>query len=214
MTPESPVSDLEHPDDGREMDDARRSSFVRRVSSSAPRWLGIVLAIAISAFIFLFRDHLIGLAAYGYVGLFLLNLAASATLFLPMPGLALAFVAGGSSLSPLLVGLAVGSGSALGELTGYLVGASGRAVIEDKPRYQQIQGWMKQYGLWVIFVLSLIPSPLFDIAGMIAGAMRIPVWKFLLACGAGKVIKSTLIAYAGAGTMSVVGPAVQRWFSP
>lgn len=211
MTPESPVSDQEHPDDGRETNVARRPSFVRRVASAAPNWLGLVLALGISALLYLFRDRLAGLAAYGYVGLFLLNMAASATLILPMPGLALAFVAGGSHLSPLLVGLAVGAGSALGELTGYLAGSSGRTAVENRAHYPQIRGWMEKYGLWAIFVLSLVPNPLFDIAGIISGAMRIPVWKFLLACTAGKVLKSTLIAYAGAGTMNVVGPTIERW---
>ena len=112
-------------------------------------------------------------------------------MILPAPGLALAFAAGGS-LSPLLVGLAVGSGSAVGELTGYLAGVSGRGVIENQARYDQIRGWMRSGGLWVIFFLSLVPNPLFDIAGITAGAMRIPVWKFLAATWGGKVIKATL----------------------
>ena len=190
----------------------RCPSLLRRMTSSAPRWLGLVLAVVISALIFLFRDRLADLTAYGYIGLFLLNLAASATLILPAPGLALAFAAGGS-LSPLLVGLAVGSGSAVGELTGYLAGVSGRGVIENQARYEQIRGWMRSGGLWVIFFLSLVPNPLFDIAGITAGAMRIPVWKFLAATWGGKVIKATLIAYAGAGMMSTIGPIIQRWLA-
>jgi len=198
-------------DDGRTTDDTTTPSLVRRLAVSAPRWLGLLLAIAISASIFVFRDRLAGLAAYGYVGLFLLNLAASATVILPVPGLALAFVAGGSSLSPLLVGLAVGSGSALGELTGYLAGSSGRVVIENRPRYVQIRRWMERHGLWVIFILALIPNPAFDLAGMVSGVLRIPVVRFLLACWAGKVVKSTLVAYAGLGMVNVLGPAIGRW---
>ena len=34
---------------------------------------------------------------------------------------------------------------------------------------------------------------------MVSGAMRIPVWQFLVAAWAGKVIKATLIAYAALG---------------
>ncbi len=203
-------------DEGQRTKDESHSSSVLRPSSAPPaggavrRALALLFVIAISASIFLFRDRLVGLAAYGYVGLFLLNVATSATLILPVPGLALAFAAG-SSFSPALVGLAVGSGSTLGELTGYLAGVSGRGVAENRVRYEQVRGWMARYGLWVIFVLSLIPNPLFDVAGMISGALRIPVWKFLGACWAGKVIKATLIAYLGAGTANVVGPAVQNW---
>ncbi len=175
--------------------------------------LAILLVIALSLGIFFYGDRLSRLGAYGYPGLFLLNLAASATLILPAPGIALAFAAG-SSLSPLFVGLAVGAGSAVGELTGYLAGVGGRGVVENQSRYRQISGWMRQYGMWVIFFLSLVPNPVFDVAGITAGAMRIPVWRFLGAALAGKVIKATLIALAGAGAVSVVGPWIQRVLAP
>jgi membrane protein YqaA with SNARE-associated domain len=178
----------------------RRSLFNRQ---NLRHLVALLLAITITAVILVFRKQLAGLAAYGYPGLFLVNLFASATLFLPVPGLALAFAAG-SSFVPILVGLASGSGSALGELTGYLAGYSGQGVIENQARYLQIQRWMARYGLWIIFVLSLVPNPLFDMAGICAGAMRIPVWKFLLACWAGKVIKCTAVAYAGAGTANLL----------
>jgi membrane protein YqaA with SNARE-associated domain len=174
------------------------------------RILALLLVVAISVTIVLFRDRLAGLTAYGYVGLFLLNVAASATLILPVPGLALAFAAG-SSFCPIGVGLAVGCGSTVGELTGYLAGYSGRGVVENQAQYERVQGWMRRYGLWVVFVLALIPNPLFDVAGIICGVLRIPVWKFLLAAAVGKVIKATLIAYAGLGTMTVIAPALQDW---
>ena len=166
--------------------------------------IGLVAVIVLSAAIILNRRYLAGLGAYGYPGLFLVNLLSSATLILPVPGLALAFAAG-SSLSPWLVGLAVGSGSALGELTGYIAGMSGRGVIEDRARYATVEGWMRRYGLGVIFVLSLIPNPLFDVAGLISGAMRIPVWQFLLACWTGKVLKAVAIAVLGAKTIHWLG---------
>jgi len=180
-------------------------------SQRVRRWLGLFLAIAISTAIFIFREELAGLEEYGYPGLFLLNLLASATLILPVPGLALAFAAG-SSFNPLLVGLATGSGSTLGELTGYLAGYSGRGMIENRAQYEQVRASLSRYGLWVIFVLSLVPNPLFDIAGIAAGAMRIPLWQFLAATWTGKLLKFTLVAYAGVGTANLLGPLLQGLF--
>ncbi|MGD9001150.1 MAG: VTT domain-containing protein, partial [Anaerolineae bacterium] len=55
----------------------------------------------------------------------------------------------------------------------------------------------QRYGVFAIFLLALLPNPLFDVAGMAAGALRLPVWKFLLSCAAGKVIKNILFAVAG-----------------
>ena len=70
-------------------------------------------------------------------------------------------------------------------------------MIEDRARYEQLANWTQRYGLWVIFVLSVIPNPLFDLAGIAAGALRIPVFWFLLVCWAGKTVKTTVVALVG-----------------
>jgi membrane protein YqaA with SNARE-associated domain len=176
------------------------------------RVLAILFVIVLSVLIVLYGNRLTGLGAYGYPGLFLLNILASATLILPAPGLALALAAG-ATLNPYLVGLSVGSGSALGELTGYVAGASGRGMVENDPQYPRVRHWMARYGLWVLFFLSIVPNPIFDVAGIVAGAMHIPVWKFLIATWAGKVIKSTLVALTGAGAMQALAPVIERWLT-
>lgn len=176
------------------------------------RALAFLFVIALSVLIVLYGNRLVGLGAYGYPGLFLVNLLASATLILPAPGLALALAAG-ATLNPYLVGLAVGTGSALGELTGYIAGASGRGMVESDPNYPRVSGWMAKKGLWVIFALSIVPNPMFDVAGIAAGTMRIPVWKFLAVTWVGKVIKSTLVALAGAGAMQALAPLIEQWLT-
>ncbi len=176
-----------------------RGQFPRPAAQGPKLWqrgLALAAALAISAAIFIWRERLAGLGAYGYPGIFLVSLIGNATLVLPAPSLAVVFAAG-SSLYPPLVGLAAGTGEALGELTGYLAGASGSGIVENQRHYAQIQYWMKYRGLWVIFFLSLVPNPLFDLAGISAGALGMPVWRFLIACWAGKVLKTTLVAWAG-----------------
>lgn len=176
------------------------------------RALAFLAVIALSVLIVVYGNRITALGAYGYPGLFLLNLLASATLILPAPGLALALAAG-ATLNPYLVGLAVGTGSALGELTGYIAGATGRGMVEGDPNYPRVSGWMAKKGLAVVFVLSIVPNPIFDVAGIVAGAMRIPVWKFLGVAWLGKVIKSTLVALAGAGAMQALAPLIERWLT-
>jgi membrane protein DedA with SNARE-associated domain len=46
-------------------------------------------------------------------------------------------------------------------------------------------------------VLALVPNPVFDLGGIAAGTLRFPLWKFLVSCAAGKVIKNILFALAG-----------------
>ena len=173
---------------------------------SKPFRILVVLAVlGLSVAIFAMRDQFAEMAAVGYPGIFLVSLLGNATIIFPAPSLALVF-AMGSALPPVFVGLAAGAGEALGELTGYAAGFGGRAVMEDKKNFQRLEAWMKQAGTITIFVLSLIPNPLVDLAGMAAGALRYPLWRFLLACWLGKTIKTTLVAWAGAQSFTLIKP--------
>jgi len=57
---------------------------------------------------------------------------------------------------------------------------------------------MRKYGGLTITVLAFLPLPVFDLAGVAAGALKMPVHKFLLYCALGKIPKMILVAYAGA----------------
>jgi membrane protein YqaA with SNARE-associated domain len=161
-----------------------------------------LFALTISVLIFLYRDRVAEFASYGYLGLFLVSVVGNATILLPVPSLAATFVAGGI-LNPLLVGVVSGAGMAIGELSGYLAGYGGSAIIavEDQGRYQRLESWMRRYGALTIFVLSVIPNPLFDLAGIAAGALHYPVWRFLLVCFLGKTVKGLVLAFAGARSL-------------
>jgi membrane protein YqaA with SNARE-associated domain len=167
------------------------------------RFLVIAVVIGISVAIFALRDRFAELAAVGYPGIFLVSLLSSATIILPAPSLALVF-AMGSALPWLLVGLAAGAGEALGELTGYTAGVSGRAVIENQTAYGWLERWMKHRGGITILILSIIPNPLFDLAGIAAGTLRYPLWRFLLITLVGKSIKTSLVAWAGAQSIALI----------
>lgn len=142
---------------------------------------------------------------YGYPGLFVVTLLSDATVLIPFPGLAVVFLAGGF-LNPILIGVVSGLGSALGELIGYLAGYGGRAVIENQKAYPRLERWMQRNGILTIFFLSVIPNPLFDMAGIMAGVLKMPAWKFLTACWVGKFIKFGLIAFAGGASIDFIKP--------
>lgn len=133
----------------------------------------------------------------GLLALFFLSLLSNATLILPVPGIALTALAATAG-NPLLVGVVAGLGQALGETTGYLAGYSGQELVDRTPRYAQMAGWMRRYGALTIFVLALVPNPLFDIAGIVAGALRMPFLIYLAAAAAGKILKNVALAYAAA----------------
>jgi membrane protein YqaA with SNARE-associated domain len=167
------------------------------------RVLVVVLVLGLSVAIFAFRDRFVELAAVGIVGIFVVSLLSSATIILPAPSLALVF-AMGAALPPLLVGLAAGAGEALGELTGYAAGFAGRGVIEDRQTYRRLAAWMHGKEGITVFVLSVIPNPFFDLAGIAAGSLRYPLWRFLLFCWLGKTLKTTTVAWAGSQSLAVI----------
>ncbi|HSJ53500.1 MAG TPA: VTT domain-containing protein [Anaerolineae bacterium] len=169
------------------------------------RLLVVALVVGLSVSIFLLRDQFARLASIGYVGILLVSLLGNATIILPAPSLALVF-AMGSALPPILVGLAAGVGESLGELTGYAAGYGGRAVIENQATYEKLVGWMQRRGGITILVLSVIPNPFFDVAGIAAGTLRYPLWRFLLFCWLGKTIKTLIVAHAGAYSLNIVQP--------
>lgn len=156
---------------------------------------GTVIAGALAAAVY-FRDHVQELAAYGYAAVFLVGLLSNATIIFPIPGLAVSSVLGGV-FNPWLVGIVAGIGQALGEISGYMLGYSGQTLVTRRAIYERIYPWMRRYGAWIIFVLAVIPNPVFDVGGMIAGALRFPLWKFLTSCASGKIVKNILFALAG-----------------
>lgn len=168
------------------------------------RVLLLVVVIGLTVLLILNRDKIQGLEALGYPGIFLLSLLSNATLILPVPGV-LFTSAMGVVFNPWLVGLAAGTGATLGELTGYMAGFSGQAVIENRKWYDKVTVWMKKFGGITVLVLAFIPNPLFDIAGMVAGALKMPVWKYLLFSWPGKCAKMIIFALGGATILGWFG---------
>ncbi|MBU1120138.1 VTT domain-containing protein [Patescibacteria group bacterium] len=160
--------------------------------------LMLLASIAISVLIIVFNKQLRELEQFGYIGIFLLMFLGNATVLVPVPILApLNILLGGIFSSPLLLGLTVGVASSLGELVGYLAGYSGSGIVKSSKVYKKIELQVEKYGLWAIFFLALIPNPLFDVAGLAAGALGIKWWKFLIAVTAGKTIRAIVFAYIG-----------------
>ena len=158
------------------------------------RLLALLAALLAVVLVVLVRDSLPSAESAGYPAIFILSFMSSASVLVPLPGIA-AVCVGGTVLVPLLVGIISGVGEALGETTGYLAGYSGRAIVEHDRRYQRIQPWMQRRGWLLLFLFSSIPNPLFDVVGLAAGVARIPLWQFYGSVAAGKILKSTVVAY-------------------
>lgn len=134
----------------------------------------------------------------GYPAIWVISLIGAGSIILPVPGLAAVCfgAAPDIGLHPAVIGLVAGSAEALGEMTGYLAGLSGNTLVQKHRLYPKVRGWLIGRGAIVLFALSVIPNPLFDLIGIAAGGIRYPVFKFLAIVFVGKSIKSGGIAYA------------------
>jgi membrane protein YqaA with SNARE-associated domain len=151
---------------------------------------------------------------WGYLGIFFIAMAGSATIVLPTPSNVAIF--GSSAVldpvlgipTPLLVGLVAGLGDAIGEFSGYGLGYAGTDLIKHQKVYATFEKWMNRNGTVTVFLLSTFPNPFFDLAGAAAGASRMAPLRFFLATLCGKIIKDLFLAYGGSFSIGLVKDAL------
>ena len=195
----------------------RATDRVKEVGVKRGRWLRrrlipiltLLLVIAITVGIFYFYKHYTvrveELKAYGYLAPFLISLTFNATVILPAGNILIVSVLGAVLPSATMVGLAGGAGAAIGEITGYMAGYSGRGIAQRSKMYSRVEGWMRKWGAMTIFIMALVPF-VFDLAGIAAGVLRFPFWKFFLLCWLGRTILYIGAAWAGAWGWEAVLP--------
>ncbi len=140
---------------------------------------------------------------WGYPALWLISLLRASSVLIPIPGGGLTFAAGAvmdpvwGIPAPIMVGIAAGSAESIGEFTGYFAGINGGRLMEKRKIYQTIRGWIHKRPFQTMLLMSFAPSPVFDVAGLAAGAARVPVRIFYPAILIGKIGRGILMAYVG-----------------
>lgn len=155
----------------------------------------LCFSVLIAYLMFEFRHVISDLGRWGYVGVFFIELANSATIMFPTPGQTYTFALG-VTLNPLLIGLIGGIGSAIGELTGYAVGAKTGQRFKGGRFFSRLQRFTMRWGGVSLFLFATIPGP-FEVAGLWAGTVRYPLARFFVFVAVGKILKVTAFALAG-----------------
>lgn len=174
-------------------------------------WLGLTFGIVVGLSVglaYLLRRLIPGLglpasqlAWATYLLIFAVSLVVNLSIIVPVPLAASFMVAVATAFNPVLVALFGSIGGAIGELSGYYAGYLGKkvAIPETIGVYQMVERWIRRYGVWAIFFLSIQPVIPFDIGGFVAGVARMRVRSFLLASWLGKFPKYLVLTLAGAG---------------
>jgi membrane protein YqaA with SNARE-associated domain len=207
----SEISDAQDPTSGRESTSSSGNSGDSTVQLAGFQlWLSknrdIVFRLGLITFVIAFV--IVGVILWltdslnteniGYGGVWIVSFIAAGSIILPIPGPAAVCIAAAPDLglNPLIIGVVSASAEALGEMTGYMAGLSGRSLLERNKYYPKFHSLLQRRGGIILFVGATIPNPLFDVLGIAAGSIGYPIKRFLAVVFIGKAIKSTGIAYA------------------
>ena len=151
--------------------------------------IALILFILVSFLAWKLKDIMKEWMPVTLLGLLLICFVMNSTVLLPSSSL-LVVLEYSYILNPLSVIVVGAIGASLGELTGYMIGAEGASIIKRFKKLSKITNLKKHSFLWVM-LFAFIPFPVFDIAGIMAGRIRMNPIKFLLASFIGKAVKMT-----------------------
>jgi membrane protein YqaA with SNARE-associated domain len=190
--------------DGSDADDSavQLKGIQLWLSNNRDRTFRLAIIVFVLAFVtlgtVLWLTDSLSLENLGYGGVWVVSFIAAGSIILPVPGPAAVCIAAAPDLglNPLWIGLISASAEALGEMTGYLAGLSGRSLLERNKFYPRVHKLVIKRGGIILFFGAIVPNPLFDVIGIAAGSIGYPIKKFLAIVYVAKAIKSTSIAYA------------------
>ncbi len=141
---------------------------------------------------------------YSYLGVFLVSLIGALSVVFPIPYTIIIYLLG-RSLDPYIIAIAGGLGSALGELSGYILGYYGRAVVseERKRKMDFMLRIFNRYGAAAIFVFALTPLP-DDLLFIPLGIMRYKFVKAFIPTFLGKTLMCFTLAMGGRLSVTII----------
>ncbi len=143
-------------------------------------------------------------STYGYAGAFMISIFGNFTVFFPVP-FVITIYAFGATLNPILLGIASGIGSTIGEFSAYMIGRGGRRVIDERygDKLETAKRLIQNYGMTIIFIFAVLPLP-DDLILIPLGILRYNLKKAMLAMFLGKTLMCITVAYAGRFSFTIV----------
>ncbi len=143
---------------------------------------------------------------YGYFGVFLISLIGALSIFFPLPYTVVIFWLGSTgNFNLLLIAIAAGIGSAVGEFSGYLLGFYGRKVVSTERR-RKMEFMVKvfdRYGPITIFLFALTPLP-DDLLFIPLGMLHYSLVRAFIPALIGKMCMNFIVAWGGSVTNQLI----------
>ncbi|MGI5489199.1 DedA family protein [Microtetraspora malaysiensis] len=143
------------------------------------------------------------------------------SLGIPLPGeivlVSAALLSSKGVVSPVVVGICASSGAIVGDSIGYYIGWKGGRPLFDRlgrrfPKHfgpahiAKAERLFDRWGMWAVFFGRFV-ALLRILAGPLAGALRMPYWRFLIANVLGGIV------WAGGTTTAIyyLGIVADKW---
>jgi len=177
--------------------------------------IGISLTIILCVLPLIYREELTStawVARYGLLGLVIISFIAASAFSLtaiPVPYWVLTILLPGvfaeryGIWSPVWVALSATMGATLGQFITFIIGYSGSSLSEkltsriSPELYKTAEKWVKKYGSWTVFFMSVTANPIHLPMTVVIAALRYPPWKFIVYGFFGQLVKSLVLAFAG-----------------
>ncbi|HKY50276.1 MAG TPA: VTT domain-containing protein [Candidatus Limnocylindria bacterium] len=162
--------------------------------------LGVAAFVALNVAVYFAPVDYGALASFAYIGAFLVSLLANALVAVPIPYIPIIAHIGATAGSPALV-VALGAlGSVFGESVAYFIGRAEQGLVSEHPLYRRLHRLAERKWLagLLLFALAFPLNPLFDVAGLAAGAIGMRYRVFFVAVFAARILRFALIVWLGA----------------
>jgi membrane protein YqaA with SNARE-associated domain len=160
---------------------------------------GVIALIALNVALYFAPIDYRALTTFAYAGAFLVCLLANAVVAIPIPYIPVIAHIGATAESPTLVVALAALGSVLGESVAFVVGRAEQGLVSEHPLYKRLHRLAERKWLagLVLFGLAVPLNPLFDVAGLAAGAMGMRYRVFFVAVFTARLVRMALIVWLG-----------------
>lgn len=159
--------------------------------------LAVLVAVNVVFLVLPINYRMFGMLAYP--GVFLVCFIANATTFVPVPYIPVVMHVSRTAEFVWLVVLLGAFGSVLGESVAFAVGRAGERLAERNQRWRHLERWFARP--WVaavfLFLFAVPPNPLFDVAGLAAGALGVRYAVFFATVFVARIIRLGAVAWLG-----------------
>lgn len=160
---------------------------------------GVAMLVGINVLVYVLPIDYRSFGDLAYLGVFLVTFIANAATFFPVPYIPIFAHVAQTAQHVWLVVVLGALASVLGESVAYAVGRTQEHAVEDHRAYRWLHRWLGQplrAGI-ALFLLAVPLNPLFDVAGLAAGALGVRYWIFLVSVFVGRIVRLAVVAWIG-----------------